>query len=210
MKYIVLSLSLILFACNTTSETVQEETKEKLEVDTTTSTPSEMPGKTVIRETGAACKNHVSGSVLKKGAFQKTQFELQPDKITGIETIDMENGDKVIIKNWGCDYVALTFRFETSRFQEEVSNAGFWYKRAVTLLNEINKNIDAPVDVVKGTERLVTEIEAGVPNGYQDLKFNQEFDFGQDTTRNFVTIDEVEKITDKKFALKITFARGPL
>jgi hypothetical protein len=137
-------------------------------------------------------------------------FELSQDKKQGIETVDFENGDKLIIKNWGCEYYALTFRFETSRFQSELTDVGFWYKRTVTMLNEINKKTDAPIDIVKGTDRLMNRIEEEVPNGYQNLEFGEELNFEEGEIRSSVRIDKVEKLNDKKFAIEVTFATGPL
>jgi len=212
MKYIFLSFTIALFACNSTPEATQKEVEKKETVDSiiTPAQPAESTAKTTIAETGDNCKHGEAKPILKKGSFPKTSFELQSNKSTGIETIHFDNGDKLIIKNWGCDYDALTFRFETNRFHEEPSNAGFWYKRAVTLMNEINKKLEASINVAKGTERLVTQIEEDVPNGYENLKLNEELDFEDGPIRTFVCIDKVEKLDEKRFAVEVTFAKGPL
>lgn len=203
-------LVLTSIGCNSTQDTVQTEVKEEALVDTTTSTPSLMPEKTVISETGTNCKHAVSQSLVKKGSYPNATFQLQTDKNSGVDNIKFDNGDILTIRNWGCNYAALTFYFETSRFQDEPTNAGFWYKRTVTLLNEVHKNLETNVDVAKGTERLVTQIENNISDGYQNLKFDEELPFGEDAMRNFVIIQKVEKLSDKKYGIEVTFAKGPL
>lgn len=208
-KYMLLSLAITMFACNSTNEVKQEAEQRNGETDSTISAPSTMPGHTIISETGDNCNRGEPASILKKGSFSNSTFELQSIKKMAVETFQNANNEKVTIKNWGCEYVALTFRFETSRFEGDLSNTGFWYKRATTLLNEINGQLDAPIDIVKGTERLVTEIENDVPNGYANLKLNNELDF-EEHPRSFVRIDKVEKLHGQKFAIEVTFAKGPL
>lgn len=202
-------LILTAMSCNTTEDTTKAETKEEPLVDTTVSTPSLMPEKTVIAETGTNCKHTVAQSVVKKGTYPKATFQLQADKNSGVDKIEFDNGDRLTIKNWGCDYAALTFYFETTRFQDEPTNAGFWYKRTVTLLNEVNKSLETIVDVVDGTDRLVTQIENNISDGYQNLRLDEELPFGEDEIRNFVIIHKVEKLSDKKYGIEVTFAKGP-
>lgn len=212
MHRVIYAAILVLGAigCNTTEDTTKTEIKEELLVDTTVSTPSLMPEKTVISETGTNCKHTVAQSIVKKGSYSIATFQLQADKNSGEDRIVFNNGDVLTIRNWGCDYAALTFYFETSRFQDEPTNAGFWYKRTVTLLNEVHKNLETIVDVAKGTDRLVTQIENNISDGYQNLKFDEELPFGEDAVRNFVIIQKVEKLSDKKYGIEVTFAKGPL
>ena len=209
MKNLFLCFAIVLVSCSHGDEPA-ELPAEKSIPDSIISPLVSTTVKTIIKEDGSSCTRGVPGSIIKKGAFKKMSFELKPNKLVAIETIDFENGDKLIIKDWGCDYYALTFRFETSRFQSEPTNIPFWYKRSVTLLNEINKEINARIDVVKGTDRLMNQIEDEVPNGYKGLALNKELDFEEGEIRSFVSIDKVEQLTDKKFAIEITFAKGPL
>lgn len=209
MKYTFLFLILASFACNSPNEVKHERTETSETVDSASAVSIVPSDQTVIEESGTDCKRQEPAPVLKKGSFPKATFELQPDKRTAIETFQNEHAETVVIKNWGCSYVALTFRFETARFESELSNIGFWYKRTVSLLNEINAKLDAPIDIIKGTERLMTAIEEDVPNGYQNLKLSDELDFENDP-RNFVRIDKVEKLDGGKFAIEVTFAKGPL
>lgn len=212
MKNIFFCLAITFLACNNPDKAKPEEqaVASKTALDSVVTTPVSPRAKTIISENGTDCTRETPAAILKKNAFSKMSFKLKPGNKQGIETVDFENGDQLIINNWGCEYYALTFRFETSRFQAEPTDVGFWYKRSVTLLNEVNKKIEAQIDVVKGTDRLMDRIEEEVPNGYQNLTFGEELNFEEGEIRSFVSIDKVEKLSDKKFAIEITFAKGPL
>lgn len=205
-------LTLLIVGCGNPDkpETTDQQVSDSNVHDSLPAPSDPVSTKTIIKEDGPGCTRGTPEAVIKKNSFSKTSFELNEQKNQAIETVDFDNGDKLIIKNWGCEYYALTFRFETSRFQSESSDMGFWYKRTVSMLNEINKKIDAPIDVVKGTDQLMNRIEEDVPNGYQNLTFNEDLNFEEGEMRSFVRIDKVEKLSDNKFAIEVTFAKGPL
>ncbi|HRG38469.1 MAG TPA: hypothetical protein PK289_08055 [Bacteroidia bacterium] len=211
-KSLFFLLSLAVLGCGNPDKpkTEGQHVSDTTVQDTLLTPPVGTSEKSIINEGGSDCTRGTPEAIIKKNAFPKMSFELSQDKKQGIETVDFENGDKLIIKNWGCEYYALTFRFETSRFQSELTDVGFWYKRTVTMLNEINKKTDAPIDIVKGTDRLMNRIEEEVPNGYQNLEFGEELNFEEGEIRSSVRIDKVEKLNDKKFAIEVTFATGPL
>lgn len=209
--FFLLSLAVLGCCSPDKSQVTEQQSSDTLAAkDSIPAQPASASNKTIIEEGGSDCKRGTPEAIIKKNAFSKMSFELNQDKKQGIETVNFENGDKLIIKNWGCAYDALTFRFETSRFQSEPTDIGFWYKRTVSLLNEINKQINPPIDVVKGTDQLMNAIEEDVPNGYQNLAFEKELTFEEGAVRSFVRIDKVEKLSDQKFAVEVTFAKGPL
>jgi hypothetical protein len=211
MRYLFICLTAVLFACNSSTETKQTTEEKTMSIDSLiVQHPDSSTVSTLAGDTGTNCVRGAAEPIIKKDIFPKSTFQLQPDKLTGIETVELDKGDKLIIKNWGCKYYALTFRFETSRFQNETSNVGFWYKRAVTLVNEVVKGIDAPLDLAKAKEAIAEQIETDVPNGYSNLKYGEEIDYTEGEIREFVSIDKVEQLSDKTFAIEITFARGPL
>lgn len=144
--------------------------------------------------------------IVKKAVFPKTQFAIQPDNISAIETVFFDNGDKLIINHLGCEYYTLSFRFETSRFHKEKTDTSFWYEKTALLINELEKGIDAPLEIKKGIEKL-TEV---AKKNKSSLKYGEEIDFGGNEIREFVTLDGIEKINKNKFAVTITFSAGPL
>lgn len=211
MRYLFICFTAFLFACNSSTEPKPATEEKTMNIDSLiVQHPDSSTVSTLAGDTGTNCVRGVAAPVTKKDIFPKSTFQLQPDKLTGIETVQLDNGDKLIIKNWGCAYYALTFRFETSRFQNEPGNIGFWYKRAVTLVNEITKGIDTPLDLAKAKEAIAEQIEKDVPNGYSNLKYGEEIDVANGEPREFVSIDKVEQLNDKIVAIEITFARGPL
>src|ERR1051326_6096260 len=118
----VLTIALTLTACNnptvnkisTTSTDISRQTVAK---QTTTVPPDS--GERKLR--ASDCVRGTPEPVVKKNIFPKTTFQLQADGLTAYETVDFDNGDKLIITNAGCEYYVLTFRFETARFKNERS-----------------------------------------------------------------------------------------
>jgi hypothetical protein len=212
MKNLFICFVTVLFACNSSTDTKQTTEEKTMSMD---SLIVQQPASTVLlstlaTDTGKNCVRGVAEPVIKKNIFPKNSFQLQADKLTGIETVELDNGDKLIIKQWGCGYYALTFRFETERFQNEPGNVGFWYKRAVTFINEVAKGIDSPLELTKTADIVAERIEGDVPNEYKNLKYGEEMDVTNGDIREFVSIDKVEQLSDKKYAIEITVARGPL
>jgi hypothetical protein len=162
------------------------------------------------KNTNTDCIRGVAEPIINKTLFRNTVFQLQSDSLTGIEKVTFDNGDKLIIKNWGCEYYVLTFRFESSRFQSDTLNHEFWFRKTALLMSEILKGLNAPIDVTNGVKFLVSYIDKDKNNNYKNLKFGDEIDFGGNDIRSFVTVDKVIKLTDKKFAIEISFSQGPL
>lgn len=206
---IIIALTLGLLACNSSVDRQKANAKTALKVDSVqqTNTPTEIAPVKNLRD---ECARGQAEPIIKKSVFPKTQFILQPDSLTAIETVDFDNGDKLTIKNWGCEYYILTFHFETSRFQDDTSNIAYWYKKSVLLLSELSKGLDAPVDIEKGINKLINHIDLDMHNNYKNLKLGQAIDFGGNEIREFVTVEKIEKLADKKFAVTISFTTGPL
>lgn len=152
------------------------------------------------------CVRGQAEPIIKKDIFPNTTFVLQSDSITAVETVMLENGDKLIIRNWGCEYYVLTFRFETSRLKADTSDMKYWYVNSVKLMNEVKHGIDAPIDIEKGIEALNKHISGNV----FDLQLHTQVDFGLNEVRNFVTLDSISKIDKNHFAITISFSIGPL
>lgn len=186
-----------LFACNSATDKQKKKREKPLLADSISITE-----KQTIQ---ANCSRGAAKPIIKKTVYPQTTFILQPDGITGIETVNFDNGDKLLIKNWGCESYVLTFRFETSRLQKDPTNFDFWFKSAGTLMNEILDGLEAPIDIQKGIDKLVTHV-----GNNQTLKLREEIDFGGRDIRSFVSVDRVEKLTDKRYAVEISFATGPL
>lgn len=154
----------------------------------------------------ADCTRATPRPIVKKSVFPNTSFVLSKDKRTGTETVFFSNGDRLIITNAGCEYYYLNFRFETERFSAEPSDYNYWYQQAAKFIEEVGKGIDEPLIQ---SEKAVTVLK-NYPLKSKNPQFGEEIDYGGNDLRTFVTINKVEKIDDKKFALEVAFAVGPL
>jgi hypothetical protein len=198
-------IMLALFACNTTTDrhtiTKKSNTKgDSVQTTQQTTEPQQL----------SDCTRGQAEPIIQKADYPNTTFVLQPDSVSAIETVLFDNGDKLIIRNWGCEYYVLTFRFETSRFQQDTTDVEYWFRAANKLMTGMLSGIDAPVNLKKGLNYLGSYIDRDQKNGYQNLKFGEEIDFGINEIRNIVAVEQVEKITDGRFAVTVSFSVGPL
>ncbi|MES2779970.1 MAG: hypothetical protein V4651_08765 [Bacteroidota bacterium] len=152
------------------------------------------------------CARGAAEPIIKKSIYPKTTFKLQADSLTAVETVLFPNGDKLIIKNWGCTCYTLTFRFETSQFKRDTTNLKFWYITAYRLMTEASKGMDAPLDIKKGLERFNNYISGNV----FELTLNKEIDFGGPEIRDIVTLERIQRISKDRYGIVISFSRGPL
>jgi hypothetical protein len=153
------------------------------------------------------CIRGQAKSVIKKTVYPNSTFKLNEDNHTGIETIDLKNGDKLIINNWGCEYYVLTFRFETERFNADTTNNIYWLNKATILMKEIEKGIDAPLNIKGGIDAIPIYLSSLDSRSYN---LGEEIVYDDNVIRDFVTLDRIQKINDRRFAIEISFATGPL
>jgi hypothetical protein len=153
------------------------------------------------------CVRGQAESVTKKTVYPNAIFKLNPDKHTGTETVELQNGETLVINNWGCEYFVLTFRIEMERFQADTINTLFWLDKARILMSEIQDGIDAPLNLQGGIDAIPMHIASMDSRAYT---LGEEIIFEDGARREFVTLDRISKINDKRFAVEISFGIGPL
>jgi hypothetical protein len=153
------------------------------------------------------CIRGQAESVTKKSIYPNAIFKLNPDNHTGTETVDLENGERLIINNWGCEYFVLTFRFETERFKADTTNTIYWLNKSVILMNEIKEGIDSPFNLQKGIDLIPIYLSSLDGRSYV---LGEEIVFKDGDIRDYLSLDKVQKISDKRFAIEISYAKGPL
>lgn len=208
------NISLLLFAsifafASCSSEKDKAEKKETNAKDSLVETKSEEV-KNTVPDMRLDCVRGQATSIVNKDVFKNSKFTVQADSLTGIETVELPNGDKLSIKNWGCEYYVLTFRFETSRFQKDTSDLEFWFDQAQNLLLDVENGIKAPIDWKGGIQALNGRCESSFHMDYESFNVGDEVDYGEGEMRTFVVIDRIQKISEKKYAIEISFAVGPL
>jgi hypothetical protein len=202
---LIFGLSIELIACNPSVDKQSKNVNNSVSIDRIKKIEPKNETAT-LKDLRNDCVRGQAEPIIKKTVFPNTKFILQPDSLTAIETVTFDNGDKLTIRNWGCEYYVLTFRFETSRFQADTTAMKYWYVTTYRILKEMKQGIDAPVDIEKGLQALNNHISKNV----FDLKLQTEIDFAGDIIREFITVEQIEKLTDNKFAITVSFRIGPL
>jgi hypothetical protein len=132
---------------------------------------------------------------------------LNPDNHHGTETVDLSNGDRLVIRNHGCEYYVLTFRFETSRFDGDSTDTIYWLGKARLMMKDIAQGINSPLDIGAGVGAISTFLASFDTPAYY---LGQEIVVKDDEIRDFLTLDRIQKINNSRFAFEISYARGPL
>ncbi|RYE23630.1 MAG: hypothetical protein EOP42_23085 [Sphingobacteriaceae bacterium] len=169
------------------------------------------PGDSTVADTlnPADCPRAAATPVAKKSIFPDARFALQPDHHTGIETFTLPKGDKITIKQSGCEYYVLNFRMETSRFAADTTDLLYWGDATIQLMREVNKGISTPLEISKGLSKLAARLQAG-KNSKNRLKPDEEIDFGGTDPREYLTVNRISQLADQRFLLEITFNYGPI
>lgn len=205
---ITICLTLGLFACNSTADRQERSSENSTLSDSVTLTSIQQTE--IETKTTFECVRGQAEPIIKKEYFPNTTFTLQPDSLTAIETVNFDNGDRLTIKNWGCEYYVLTFSFETTKFQQDTANLKFWYQATMQLMTSMLAGIDAPIDIKRGLVFLESYYLKDEKNNFKNLKLGDEIDFDGNEIRHFVTLDRIEKISNNKFGVTVSFAIGPL
>jgi hypothetical protein len=198
--------TILLISCGTkTSSDQNEVTADTIKTTDTTEEINTDSVQTIENFDDSGCIRGQAESVMKRSIYPNSIFKLNSDHHTGTETVELENGDKLTINNWGCEYFVLTFRFETERFQADTTDTRYWLDKVATLMREIEKGISAPLDIEGGT--LATE---NFLKGNKNYELGEEIIYDDDLIRDFVTIDRIQKLGEKRYAIEISYATGPL
>ncbi len=151
------------------------------------------------------CARGVPERVIKSTIEPQPVFELNATKDVGTESVVLRNGERLIVKNHGCEYYVLTFRFETSRFEADTTDTRYWLEKAAILAGEIMEVVDAPLDLNDG----VVAINKFCNTGAQYV-MGEEIVYKQGDIRQFVSLDRVQRIARSRYGVEVSFVIGPL
>jgi hypothetical protein len=56
-----------------------------------------------------------------------------------IEEVTFVSGDKLTIKNWGCEYYIISFRYESDGIVSQEESPEFWFTKAAEALERLGK-----------------------------------------------------------------------
>lgn len=142
--------------------------------------------------------------VLRKAIYPKETFQRRPDG-SAVESTDLEHNDRLTIYHRGCEYYWLTFRFETSRFQADTTDVPYWMDKAVGFMQDIHNGLDAPLDISNGTEAILLLLKEK-----KTTALSEEIVFQEGSIRSAATLDRIQQIDDRRYAIEISFFTGPL
>lgn len=197
-----LLIPLILMGCHKVSKPTID-TLKTVSVDSSSIVKSDTLSPVTDAVRGQATK------IFKSSFFPNSTFILLGDSITGIETAKLENGDKLILTNSGWEYYTLAFRFETVRFQKDTADLQFWCRKAIDMMQEIEPGLDSPLDIKLGTSKMLEYLNGDAKNNNTNVSLNYQIDYGGDI-REFVWLNRIEKIDEKRIAIEINYSMGPL
>lgn len=186
---------------NSTSETPQPT------VDNSANT------KTIVADddqNSPECVRSKPEPIINKEVFPRTAFRLEKNKkypfeYLGYETVEFENGDRLLIENTGCENYTLVFRFETSRFSGKTNDAKFWYEKSAELIGQVIDGIREPNTINDQVKALNSYIEKDDP-----LKFNEEIEVAGEGIKENVRLGKIKKLKNKKVEIVLSFNTGPL
>lgn len=202
-------IAVSLHACKQPDKTPanKKDTVTKTQTKTvTTPTPKAITDTTGMDE----CPRGVAEPVVKKDVFPDAHFALQPDKRTGIETLTLKGGDKLILTQSGCEYYRLNFRFETSRFAADTGNVAYWGNAALSLMRQVVSGLDVPLEIDTALSKLSARLDRDKSHYEEKLALGEEIDFGGPDPRQYLIIERVTRLADQRYAVEVSLSYGPI
>jgi hypothetical protein len=157
------------------------------------------------------CARSIPQPIINKSVFPNSKFVLKNIDYgavivpLGLETVEFNNGDKLVITNSGCEYFMLSFQFETGKGKSDVTDAKYWFTRSVELMRQTEKGIDQTFDISRGIKALENYSRSNA-----NPLIDQNVDYGGQDVRSFFKLEEVKKLDNNKFMLRVSFSVGPL
>ena len=159
----------------------------------------------VKNEIDTNCTKGKAEPIISNKKILNSTFKLQSDSITGIETLYFPNNEIVIIKNWGCEYYNLTFNFQTKRFNKNITDLKYWYKKSYILLNEVSKFTNPPINIKEGIQSLKS-----YKSKSKKIILSKKLVYGNGEIPTLVSVDSISKRPNNFVNIQITFSYGPL
>ncbi|WP_345953954.1 hypothetical protein [Mucilaginibacter sp. PAMB04168] len=179
-------------------------------VTTPVKAPVLVPTHEAATDTVDDCPRGAAEPVIKKDIFPAATFTMQADHRTGIETLTFDDGDKLMIKQSGCEYYRLDFRFETSRFEADTTNVTYWSNTGLSLMRRAIKGLDTPLEIGKALNNLSARLEKDKSGSGTNLTLGEEIDFGGSDPRQYLTIDRITRLANQRYAIELSLSYGPI
>jgi hypothetical protein len=208
----ILMCALIAFSLHACKQPGKAPANKKGTVTKTQTKTLTTPSPNTVTDTTGMdeCPRGVAEPVVKKGVFPDARFTLQPDKRTGIETLTLKGGDKLILTQSGCEYYRLNFRFETSRFAADTGNVPYWGNAALSLMRQVASGLDVPLEIDTALSKLSARLDRDKSHNEEKLALGEEIDFVGPDPRQYLIIERVTRLADQRYAVEISLSYGPI
>ncbi|RTQ47858.1 hypothetical protein EJV47_18235 [Hymenobacter gummosus] len=150
------------------------------------------------------CVRGLPEPVLNKAVFPTATFQLNKARREGLETARLGGGTRLSLRNSGCEYYTLTFRFEGQLGTTPTDTRG-WYRQAAALLRQTAPGLQASVHPLQAATALTRAAAARAAPA-----LNQELYYGGNDVREYVTLDQARRVGSNGYFLELTVALGPL
>jgi len=156
------------------------------------------------------CARSEPEAIIKRDVFPKTTFRLKRNKTypyqkLGYETVDFENGDKLLIEHTGCENFTLVFHYETHRFSRATKDVQFWHETSISLVEKTVKGIEKTELPKNGLKALISHIEKS-----EQLRYKELVEFCKSEIGCVVSLDGVKRLENEGVEIVISFGIGPL
>lgn len=151
------------------------------------------------------CVRGLPEPVLKKAVFPAAKFQLNKARREGTETAQLRNGTRLTIRNRGCEYYTLTFRFEGQLTAAAPANTRAWYWQAAALLRQTAPGLDAAIHPLKAAAALARAADAKAGPA-----LNRELHYDGEDIRETVTLEKARQTGPNGYSLEFTVSLGPL
>ena len=208
MKHLSLAhavFCIVLIAMPGCHSRTESNVNDTVDYDSVIATVDPLPQATGDAVDFVDCPRGTPERIVKASVEPQPTFELDRVKNTASEVLQFQNGDRVVVKNGGCEYFVVTFRFETDRFKADTTDMMYWLDKSALLVGEISEAIDAPLDFNDGVAMIKRM------NG-PEIKYEpgQEIVYSEGEIRQFTSLDRVEQLDRTTYAVEVTFALGPI
>jgi hypothetical protein len=203
-------LVIVLYGCKQPAKPQVKKADTIVNTDTTSINAVPVVKTTTDTAVTDDCPRGAAEPVVKKDVFPDTHFALQADHKTGIETLTLPTGDKLIIKQYGCEYYNLNFKFETSRYGADTTNIPYWSNAALLLLRQASKGLHSPLEISAALKKLSARLENDRSAPGHELAIGEEIDFGGPDPRQYLTLDRITQLPNRQYAVEIQLSYGPI
>lgn len=150
------------------------------------------------------CVRSLPEPVLKKAVFPTAAFRFDKARREGTETARLRDGTRLSIRNWGCEFYTLTFRFEGQR-PAPPADTRAWYRQAAALLRQTAPGLQAGIHPLQAAAALTRAADAKIAPA-----LNQELHYAGEEIRETVTLAQARSTGGTSYHLELTVALGPL